>query len=223
MFSRVTRAITAFASLLSVTACSIFGSAAAPEPEYSVILLEPPFEVRDYGELVVVKTAMEDGSRAAFGRLFDYISGANAGEREIAMTAPVLNTDLSDGSKIAMTAPVLQSRSGAREMVFVLPARMTRDAAPVPTDPAVTLDTIPPRRVAVVRYAGFMARNAVSEEARLRGWMADKNLTAQGAAEVAGYNPPWTLPPWRRNEVLIPIEANWNPTKRSSPHLFSFR
>jgi hypothetical protein len=205
MFSRATRAITAFTSLLTVTACSIFGSAAAPEPDYRLIRSEPPFEVREYGELVVVKTPMDDGSRAAFGRLFDYISGANSGARAIAMTAPVLNTDRSDGSKIAMTAPVLQSRTGAREMVFVLPAAMTVETAPVPTDPAVTLDTIPPRRVAVVRYSGFMASKAAAEEGRLRDWMSNKGLTEAGPAEVAGYNPPWTLPPWRRNEVLIPI------------------
>ncbi|KMK68186.1 SOUL heme-binding protein [Puniceibacterium sp. IMCC21224] len=102
MFSRATRAVTAFASLLSVTACSVFGSAAAPEPEYRVTLSDPPFEVRGYGELVVAKTPMGEGSRAAFGRLFDYISGTNTGGRDIAMTAPVLNTDNSNGSKIAM-------------------------------------------------------------------------------------------------------------------------
>ncbi|MEQ5870500.1 heme-binding protein [Sagittula sp. NFXS13] len=207
MFSRATRAITGIASSLSVTACSVFGSAAAPEPDYTVILSEPPFEVRDYGELVVAKTAMADGSRAAFSRLFNYISGANTGGRDIAMTAPVLNTDNSDGSKIAMTAPVLQSGEGAREMLFVLPDNMTLEAAPAPTDSAVTLDTIGPRRVAVVQYSGFMARNATAEETRLRDWMARKNLTAQGSADVAGYNPPWTLPPLRRNEVLIPIDA----------------
>lgn len=190
MLSRGTRAITAFATLLTVTACSVFGSAAAPKPEYRVALSESPFEVRDYDELAAVKTTTDDGSRAAFGRLFDYISGANAGIRDI-----------------AMTAPVLQSRTGMREMLFVLPAEMTPTTAPMPSDPAVTLDTIPPRRVAVVRYSGFMARNAASEEARLRDWMAGKSFTAQGPAEVAGYNPPWTLPPWRRNEVLIPIDA----------------
>jgi hypothetical protein len=208
MFSRATRAITVFASLLSVTACSVFGNAAAPEPDYRVTLAEPPFELRDYGELIVVKTPMEDGSRAAFGRLFDYISGANTAGGDIAMTAPVLNTTSSDGSKIAMTAPVLQNLAGTREMVFVLPADITLETAPVPTDPNVTLDTIPPRRVAVVRYSGFMASNATAEEARLRDWMAGKSLTAQGAAEVAGYNPPWTLPPWRRNEVLIPVSVD---------------
>jgi hypothetical protein len=207
MFSRATRVIAAFAGLLSITACSIFGSAAAPEPDYNVVLAEPPFELRDYGELVVVKTAMTDGSRAAFGRLFNYISGANTGARDIAMTAPVLNTDFADGDKIAMTAPVLQGRDSVREMVFVLPDAMTLETAPVPTDPGVSLDTIPPRRVAVVRYSGSMDKGAPAEEARLRDWIERKDLTPTGPTEVAGYNPPWTLPPYRRNEVLIPVET----------------
>lgn len=208
MFSSATKAISAFAGLLSLTACSVFGSAAAPEPDYAVVLAEPPFELRDYGELVVVKTAMNDGSRAAFGRLFDYISGANTGARDIAMTAPVLNADTTDGDKIAMTAPVLQGRKNAREMVFILPDAMTLETAPVPTDPGVSLDTIPPRRVAVVRYSGSMSGGAEAEEARLRDWIGRKDLTPAGPAEVAGYNPPWTLPPYRRNEVLIPVDAD---------------
>ena len=113
-----------------------------------------------------------------------------------------------DGAKISMTAPVLQSRDGAHEMVFVLPDDMTPQTAPVPTDPAVSLATIPPRRVAVVRYSGFLSRRASTEEARLRDWLARKGLRATGPAEVAGYNPPWTLPPLRRNEVLIPVETD---------------
>lgn len=208
MLSRATRAIGGLAGVMGVTACSVFGSAAAPEPGYSVLRAEAPFELRDYGALVVVKTPTEDGSRAAFGRLFKYISGANRGTREIEMTAPVLNTDTAGGTEIAMTAPVLQSGAGAREMVFVLPDAMTPQTAPVPTDPRVSLATIPPRRVAVVRYAGSMSGRASAEEARLRDWMAHKNLRPAGPAEIAGYNPPWTLPPYRRNEVLIPVRKD---------------
>src|SRR6056297_2896163 len=120
MLLRATRAIGAFAGLLGVAACSVFGGAAAPEPEYSVVLAEPPLELRDYCELVVAKTPMKDGSGAAFGRLFDYISGENSGARDIAMTAPVLDTEGAGGAEIEMTAPVLQGREGSRAMVFVL-------------------------------------------------------------------------------------------------------
>ncbi len=208
MLSRATRAIGAFAGFLGVAACSVFGGAAAPEPDYSLVRADPPFELRDYGALVVATTPMNDGSGAAFGRLFDYISGENAGARDIAMTAPVLDTEGAGGAEIEMTAPVLQGREGAREMVFVLPEDMTLQTAPVPTDAQVSLATIPPRRVAVVRYSGFLSRRAAAEEARLRDWLAREGLTPAGPAEIAGYNPPWTLPPFRRNEVLIPVESD---------------
>ena len=204
MSSRAAQALFAIAGLLAASACTVVGSAAAPEPDYAVVSAQDPFEIRDYGALVVVKTTMADGSRAAFGRLFDYISGENQGARDIAMTAPVLNA-AAEGTEIAMTAPVLQSGEGDRDMVFVLTEEFTPETAPLPTDPMVTLGAVPPRRVAVVRYSGSMDERAPAEEAKLRAWIATKGLRAAGPAEVAGYNPPWTLPAYRRNEVLIPV------------------
>lgn len=205
MLLHATRTILAFAGLLAITACSVVGSEAAPEPKYTGVVTQPPFEVRDYGELVVVKTTMADGSSAAFGRLFNYISGQNEGARKIDMTAPVLNINPAEGTTIAMTAPVLQNNEGNREMIFVLTDEFTPDTAPLPSDPKVLLTTIAARRVAVVRYSGSMDDNAPAEEARLREWLQTKGLQPVGPAEVAGYNPPWTLPAYRRNEVLIPI------------------
>ncbi|WP_116133954.1 heme-binding protein [Tropicimonas sp. IMCC34043] len=202
---RAARTIVAFAGLLTVAACSVFGGQAAPEPKYTVVIAEDPFEVRDYGEMVVVKTTIADGSNPAFRRLFDYISGQNEGSRKIAMTAPVLTGDAAEGTKIAMTAPVLQSREGPREMIFILTDAFTAETAPVPTNPKVSLGAIPARRVAVVRYSGSMNGKAAFAEARLREWMGIKGLQPRGPAEVAGYNPPWTVPAYRRNEVMIPV------------------
>ncbi|MEM0988032.1 MAG: heme-binding protein [Pseudomonadota bacterium] len=192
---------------LALGACSVVGGEAAKEPPYTVVRADAPFEIRDYGELVIVKTAMQEGSRGAFGKLFDYISGANSGKREIAMTAPVLRTDQDQGAKIAMTAPVLQTRDGQGDMIFVLPEEFDAETAPLPTDPTVKLETIAPRRVAVVRFSGSMDDAAVAEQrAALLAWMDSQGLTPAGPAQSAGYNPPWTVPALRRNEVLVPID-----------------
>lgn len=198
------KVITSFVALAAISACSVVGSEAAPEPGFDVVLIEEPFEIRDYDELVVVQTPMNDGTRAGFGRLFDYISGENEGSREIAMTAPVINADTS-GAEIAMTAPVLQSNEGERVMMFILPDEMTFETAPFPSNPQVTLATIAPRRVAVIRYSGSLDDDAPEAESKLRGWLDAKNLAPIGPAETAGYNPPWTLPAYRRNEVIIPV------------------
>lgn len=193
-----------FALALALGACSVVGGEAAPEPSYTVVQSSEPFEVRDYPPLAVVRTAMEDGTSGGFGKLFDYISGANTRSDKIAMTAPVLRTG---GEKIAMTAPVLQTGQGG-DMIFVLPDPMTAETAPTPTDPAVSLDTIPARRVAVITFSGSLGDEAVAENReKLLAWMATRGLTQTGPAESAGYNPPWTVPALRRNEVLIPIEG----------------
>ena len=205
MSSRVSMPVAAITGLMALTACTVVGGEAAPEPDYTVVQSAPPFEIREYGELVVVKTSMDDGSRAAFGRLFDYISGENGGTREIAMTAPVLNAAEGEGTEIAMTAPVFQSDADGREMIFVLTEEFTIDTAPVPTSPAVKLATIAPRRMAVASYSGSMNDDAPEWEAKLRAWMDANDVQATGPAEVAGYNPPWTLPAYRRNEVLIAV------------------
>lgn len=208
MLSRAAQTIARLAGLLAVSACSVVGKPSAPEPDYVVVIAQDDFAVRDYGELVVAKTEMADGSRAAFGRLFDYISGRNEGERKIAMTAPVLNSEAADGTEISMTAPVLQTGANRRHMFFVLPEEFTRETAPVPTDPKVSLATIPARRVAVIRYSGSLDTGGPSAEARLREWLTKRNLQPNGPAEIAGYDPPWTLPAYRRNEVLIPIQKD---------------
>jgi len=205
MFGHKMISLTALFGLVFATACSVVGGKAAPEPEFQVIFAQAPFEIRAYNELVVAKTPNTDGSNDAFGRLFDYISGENSGARKIAMTAPVLTTQTS-GEKIAMTAPVLQRDQGQdSEMLFILTDNFTLQTAPRPSDPSVTLSTLPSRQMAVVRYSGSMTKGANKNETMLRDWIKEQGLTPIGPSEVAGYNPPWTLPPYRRNEVLIPI------------------
>ena len=142
----------------------------------------------------------------AFMRLFRYISGANEGKREIAMTAPVLENPV--GTEIAMTAPVLRNNALGEPagMAFILTAEFTAENAPIPTDPMVELGVIPSRRVAVLTFNGRAdAEDFTANRKRLETWMAANGLTASGPAELAQYNPPWTVPVLRRNEVLIPL------------------
>lgn len=202
------RNVSALLAITLLSACSVFGGPAAPEPPYDVVRNAAPYEIRDYPALIVVATPMQDDSSDAFGRLFDYISGENAGETKIAMTAPVL-TSAEDGTEIAMTAPVLRAfgADGQREMVFVLTDNFTLDTAPKPTDPKVRLAEIPARRVATIRFSGLFRDPAIAENTGLlQQWMSDQGLMPIGPPEAGGYNPPWTLPPFRRNEVLIPID-----------------
>ena len=209
---RTTR-IAILAAALLTAGCSVFGGRAAPEPDYSVVVSEPPFEIRAYPPLTVARTsAGEDRDtavRTGFGRLFDYISGENAPAEDIAMTAPVITEAEAEGEDIAMTAPVLTEEAeqeGRWEVMFVLPDGMTPDTAPRPTNPAVEIAQIPARRVAVVTFSGILDETDIAENRRrLARWLEERPERAAGAWQSAGYNPPWTLPWFRRNEVMVPV------------------
>jgi len=199
-------------SLLS-TGCAVFGKSSVEEAPYELVRQDDRFEIRDYAPVVVAETrvsaSFEEAGGIAFRRLFDYISGENESRDEIAMTAPVVAESEDDdaGEKIAMTAPVTSERDGESwRYAFVLPSGYSIDTAPRPTDPEVSLRERAPRRVAAVRYSGRATEDARSENARaLADWIDSRGLEAKSDPRWAGYDAPWTLPPFRRNEVLVDI------------------
>ncbi len=203
--------------------CSMFGGKAAEEPAYRIVLDDGAVQIREYGSYGVVETVVEQpfeaATREGFRRLFDYISGANRGTSRIEMTAPVVAAPES----VAMTAPALASpsptngshgdledRAGAGwTIAFVLPEDLTAATAPEPVDERVALRDVPAQRVAVIRFAGLF-RNAPAEALRrdLAAWLEARSLAHEGDWRMAGYNPPWTLPPLRRNEVIVTLSGN---------------
>ena len=208
----------------SVAACSAVGGKAAEEPAYNVVIEDGDFQVREYDAYAVAETMVsppfDSASRTGFGRLVRYISGANSGKRKIQMTAPV---ELEPrGEKIKMTAPVVLSPveySGASQgpaltgaaietwrMSFVLPEGYTAENSPVPSNPSVVIRDVAPRRVASIRFSGLLGnRKAERERLRLAAWLDAKGMEHMADWRVAGYNPPWTIPPLRRNEVLVTL------------------
>ena len=92
-------------------------------------------------------------------------------------------------------------------MAFILPKEYTMANAPTPNDPNVRLRELPAMRLATIQYSG---RNSVTKmaehEATLRAWLKTEGIQIQGPARMAGYDPPWTMPFMRRNEIQIPVE-----------------
>lgn len=191
--------------------CTVFGIRTSEEASYNVLREEGHIELREYDELVVaetfVKADFDEAGGIAFRRLFKYISGANTAQTKIAMTAPVL-ADPGEGDEITMTPPVLgQKHEDGWRYMFVLPATYTKDSAPTPTDPAVTLVSVPRTKVAALRYSGSWSEQAMDENSQeLLEWIEINDLAMASAPRAAGYDPPWTIPFLRRNEVLIDIE-----------------
>jgi DNA gyrase inhibitor GyrI len=180
-------------------------------PAYTVVAAKQDYEIRSYEPFIVAETLREgdpaEALSACFNELFRYITGANAGSSKIKMTAPVLRTPGPQGTKIPMTAPVLRQGAGTGTVIaFVMPPGSTLESLPRPTSPAVTLREVPPRTVAVVTFSGYATEGAIEEKTKalLQALQRD-GVAPRSVPGVALYDPPWTPPFMRRNEVMVEV------------------
>ena len=122
------------------------------------------------------------------------------------MTAPVETAEAS--RKIAMTVPV-ETGAGEAGMVvmrFFLPAAFDAESAPEPLDPRVTVVELPAQTVAAVRFTGFRGEERVAAKKKsLLARLGATVWTPSGEPVAYFYDPPWTLPFLRRNEVAVPV------------------
>lgn len=164
------------------------------QAKYTVIRTFGDIEIRDYDTLIVAETAVTGERKEAIGQGFriiaDYIFGNNAQSNKVAMTAPVMQT----GSE------------GAWKIRFVMPASYSMVALPRPNNNKVTLREIPDSRFAVVRFSGVAGESNLKKHIELLAhFINEQNLTVLSEPVFAFYNPPWTLPFLRRNEVMVEI------------------
>jgi hypothetical protein len=166
--------------------------------EYKVLESDKEFEVREYPDLMMAATTTQldaQGRDGSFMKLFGYISGANTQGEKIAMTTPVFMENQDAGARV--------------QMGFVMPKDVAQKGVPNPTEAKVQIRKRAGGRFAVIRFSGQLNSNSAGKaETKLREWMKTKKLVADESApgagvETAGYDPPFTPGPLRRNEVLI--------------------
>ncbi len=192
---------------------------AIEEPKYEVRTSQAPFELRHYAPTLIAQTIVEGDMDAASNKGFrliaDFIFGNNlaAGSEQaakIAMTAPV--TVEPQSSKIAMTAPVtIEPQSGSAQqwrIHFVMPSQYTLATIPKPKNSAVTLHELPSKYFVVHRYSGFNTEARVQEKTdEALAWAKQQSLKVLGTPQLSRYDPPWTLPMFRRNEIMVEVAA----------------
>lgn len=184
------------------------------EPDYSAERLTRTVEIRRYGARIAAETTVaadEAGARnTGFRRLARYIFGANHAHEKIVMTAPVSQqSSTKHGEKIAMTVPVSQASAGDGEWVirFFMPADESLESLPKPDDAEVRLVNVPPQTIAVRRFTGSPTRRAVaSQTAELMNTLRDIGFEAVDTPAAWFYDPPWTVPALRRNEIAVLVE-----------------
>jgi SOUL heme-binding protein len=199
---------------LAESVLSIFGiRVGTEEPHFIRTPLGDAVELRQYGPRIAAETTVTDVEERArsigFRRLANYIFGANHRDETIKMTAPVAQQSDRGSEEIAMTAPVAQSRGsdGRWTIRFFMPSKWTIDTLPTPNDDNVALVTVPGETVAVLRFTGDRGSAAVAARTEeLVKTLHNNGISVTGEPVAWFYDPPWTLPFRRRNEVAIPVQ-----------------
>ncbi|KAL5721269.1 hypothetical protein ACHQM5_013849 [Ranunculus cassubicifolius] len=154
-----------------------------------------------------------NGSSQGFNVLAGYLFGKNTSSDKMEMTTPVITRKAqSEGEIMEMTTPVITKQSGDGDkwkMSFIMPSKYG-GKLPLPNDPSVRIQEVPKKIIAVAAFSGYVTDEEVKRrESKLRDDMrgdAEFQVKQGALVEVAQYNPPFTLPFTRRNEIALEVE-----------------
>lgn len=179
------------------------------EPAFSILSSEKNIQTREYDQQIVAEVLIEGERYQAinqgFKLLADYIFGNNEVNNKISMTAPVSQQS---SEKIKMTAPVSQQFDGNQWIVrFVMPSQYTLLSLPKPLSSLVKIKEVPSKKFVVIKFAGKNSqKNIQNNQEKLMSYCLKNNIETIGKPIYAFYNPPWTMPMFRRNEVMVEIK-----------------
>lgn len=158
-------------------------------------------------------------SSAAYLRLVRYFFGENTrengdnvnGDSFGGQSFPVL---FGNGERLPMTTPVIVD--GAT-MSCVLPQQLDSATAPLPTSEMLTIVDVPREIVAVRDFSGLITEGEIKrQKAKLEHALLAQNIDYDPATfKVLQYNPPYTLPWMRRNEISVKL-TSWVPPRDAS-------
>ncbi|KAK3158096.1 hypothetical protein QOZ80_2AG0132860 [Eleusine coracana subsp. coracana] len=189
---------------------------------FRVLKREADYEIREVESYFIAETTMPgtsgfdfSGSSQSFNLLASYLFGKNTTSEQMEMTTPVITRKGEFASeKMDMTTPVITKKSASEnkwKMSFVLPSKYGSNL-PLPKDPSVTVKEVPSKIVAVAAFSGLVTDDDICErESKLRkSLQKDTEFRVKGdsVVEVAQYNPPFTLPFARRNEISLEVERH---------------
>ncbi|KAG5398923.1 hypothetical protein IGI04_020737 [Brassica rapa subsp. trilocularis] len=179
------------------------------------------YEIREVEPYYVAETTMPGGNgfdfygaSRSFNVLAEYLFGKNTVNEKMEMTTPVVTRKVqSVGEKMEMTTPVITRKAKDQtqwQMSFVMPSKYGSDL-PLPKDPSVKIQEVPRKIVAVLAFSGYVTDEETEkrEQELRRALRNDKKFRVRDgvSVEVAQYNPPFTLPFTRRNEVSLEVES----------------
>ena len=206
-----TLTITSLVILLTLIALIIWNKMTSnvEHPKYKTLSSFKNIEIRQYKPAIIAEVEVSGTRKEAINKGFkllaNYIFGNNTTQSSISMTAPVQQAD---STKISMTAPVTQIQNEKSWLVrFFMPSEYTIQTLPKPNNKLIKIKQFPEKKYAVIRFSGFSTPSKLeSNTIKLKNFIAKNNLETSSEPIYSFYNPPWTLPFLRRNEIMIKIQ-----------------
>lgn len=178
-------------------------------PSYKVIQSKGKIEIREFDPMVIAEVQVvgrrKDAISSGFKLLADYIFGNNISQENIDTTATIQRPA---SEKIAMTAPVQQQLANNSWLVsFVMPSEYNLEDLPKPKNVEVKLKNVPVKRFVTIQFSGTSSdENLAKHKKLLVEFIKTNSISVTGTSKYAFYNPPWTLPLMRRNEVMFEVQ-----------------
>ena len=178
-------------------------------PSYKVIQSKGKIEIREFDPMVIAEVQVvgrrKDAISSGFKLLADYIFGNNISQENIDTTATIQQPA---SEKIAMTAPVQQQLANNSWLVsFVMPSEYNLEDLPKPKNIEVKLKNVPVKRFVTIQFSGTSSdENLAKHKKLLVEFIKNNSISVTGTSKYAFYNPPWTLPLMRRNEVMFEVQ-----------------
>eukprot|EP01121_Diplochlamys_sp_Union-15-3_P014936 TRINITY_DN4836_c0_g1_i1.p1 TRINITY_DN4836_c0_g1~~TRINITY_DN4836_c0_g1_i1.p1 ORF type:complete len:216 (+),score=42.34 TRINITY_DN4836_c0_g1_i1:38-649(+) len=192
---------------------SVIGKISEESPKFKVLFrnTSKSYEIRRYPSFLVAGVRYKEKDNEGFNILANYIFGNNvsrksSGAEKIAMTVPVTI----ENEKIDMTVPVtIKKEDEFKYMSFVMPSQFTKETLPKPNNSNIEIKEVEPFTVAVTTFSGRATEASINQhKENLLKHLLEDNISVLGDPYTAFYNPPWTLPWLRKNEVMVKVEYN---------------
>jgi len=173
-------------------------------PSFSVLKCTKVYEVRQYEPYPVCSILMEEPSGKAFSEPLSFLKSFDALSR-------YLSEEVAGGNLQNVTTPVIIDRfaDGSLLMSVALPSTCNLGSAPTPTNNKIAIGQFIVDVFAVIEFPGFPTEGEVSrnlqklEEALVQDGI---ELACPGAYRLVQYNPSYTLPFFRRNEISVKVQ-----------------
>jgi effector-binding domain-containing protein len=122
------------------------------------------------------------------------------------MTAPVVVEPISE--VMAMTAPVISEGTNKEWIVsFVMPNEYSLETLPRPNNKNIKITSLPKERYVAIVFSGLIRESSYIKQIKyLEEFIAKYRIETIGKIQIARYDPPWILPFFRRNELMIKIK-----------------